>query len=239
MRVLVGTSGYSYREWKGPFYPKKLPASGFLRYYAEHLSTVEINNTFYRMPTTKLVKGWATEVPRGFTFALKAPQRITHSSKLLKSAAAPTRAFVRIARTLGAHLGPLLFQLPPVLRKDVPRLAAFLDTVPAGLRVALEFRHASWFEDDVFEVLRARGAALCVAEGEALVSPLVATANWGYLRLRRDAYSDAVLDRWARRIASQPWKDAFVYLKHDEGAAPGAALRLLSRLKKRLKGRSV
>jgi uncharacterized protein YecE (DUF72 family) len=237
MHVLVGTSGYSYKEWKGPFYPEKLPASGFLRYYAERLSTVEINNTFYRMPTAKLVEGWAAEVPEGFTFALKAPQRITHMAKL-QDASGPTEAFVRIARTLGKRLGPLLFQLPPFLRKDVPRLSAFLATVPADLRVALEFRHASWFEDDVFEALRAHGAALCVAEGEALVSPLVATAEWGYLRLRRDAYPDAVLDEWAGRIASQPWKDAFVFLKHDEGDAPGAALRLIARLKK-LKGRSV
>jgi uncharacterized protein YecE (DUF72 family) len=237
MHVLVGTSGYSYREWKGPFYPEKLPAKGFLRYYAERLATVEINNTFYKVPTSKLVKGWAAEVPEGFTFALKAPQRITHMAKL-KNARGPTQAFVKIARKLGKRLGPLLFQLPPNLHKDVPRLSDFLDTVPAGLRVAVEFRHASWFEDDVFEALRAHGAALCVAEGEALVSPLVATADWGYLRLRRDAYSGAILDKWARRIQSQPWKHAFVYLKHDEGNAPGAALKLIRRLEK-LKGRSL
>jgi uncharacterized protein YecE (DUF72 family) len=232
MNVLVGTSGYSYKEWKGPFYPEKLPASGFLRYYGERLSTVEINNTFYRMPTAKLVQGWAEEVPEGFTFALKAPQRITHIARL-QNAADPTDAFVRIARTLGARLGPLLFQLPPFLRKDVPRLSAFLDIVPQGLRVALEFRHASWFEEDVFEVLRSRNAALCVAEGEALVSPLVATADWGYVRLRRDAYPDEVLAEWAGRIAKQPWREAFVYLKHDEGDAPGAALRLIEAVRPR------
>jgi uncharacterized protein YecE (DUF72 family) len=244
MNVLVGTSGYSYKEWKGPFYPEKLPASQFLRYYAANLSTVEINNTFYRMPTSKLLEGWAAEVPAGFTFALKAPQRITHI-KRLQDAADPTAAFLKTARILGTRLGPLLFQLPPFFKKDVPRLAAFLaevadawasqGTAPASpsLRIALEFRHASWFDDEVFEAMRARGAALCVAEGEELVSPLVATADWGYLRLRRDDYPDDVLQEWAERIAKQAWRQAFVYLKHDEGDAPGAALRLIQKLKGR------
>ena len=232
MRVLVGTSGYSYKEWKGPFYPEKLPASGFLKYYAERFSTVEINNTFYKMPTSKLVEGWAAEVPPGFTFALKAPQRITHS-KRLEGASEATEAFARIARTLGPRLGPLLFQLPPFQKKDVPRLAAFLDEAPEGVRLAFEFRHASWFEDDVFEAMRSKGAALCVAEGEELESPLVATADWGYLRLRRDAYPDDVLEGWAGRIAAQRWKEAFVYLKHDDGDAPGVALQLLQKLKGR------
>ncbi len=234
MNVRVGTSGYSYKEWKGPFYPAKLPASGFLRYYSERLSTVEINNSFYRMPTPKLVEAWAAQVPEGFTFALKAPQRITHVAKLL-DAGELTDAFVRVARTLGARLGPLLFQLPPFLRKDVPRLAAFLEILPRDVRVAFEFRHASWFEDDALGALRSRGAALCVAEGEALVSPLVATADWGYVRLRRDSYPDAVLEDWGARIAGQPWREAFVYLKHDEGDAPAAALKLIEKLK----GRSV
>lgn len=229
MRVLVGTSGYSYKEWRGPFYPKDLPAARFLAYYAERLPTVEINNTFYRMPTAKLALGWAAEVPEPFTFALKAPQRITHVAKLA-NAREPTEAFVKIATTLGARLGPLLFQLPPFLRKDVPRLAAFLEAVPAGPRVAFEFRHPSWFDDEVWAVLRGRGAALCVAEGEALASPVVATADWGYVRLRRDEYPDALLEQWAETIAAQPWKEAFVYLKHDEGDAPSVARRLVERL---------
>jgi uncharacterized protein YecE (DUF72 family) len=229
MRVLVGTSGYSYKEWKGPFYPEDLPAARFLGYYAERLATVEINNTFYRMPTSKLALGWASEVPEGFTFALKAPQRITHSAKL-KDAGELVGAFVRVARELGPRLGPLLFQLPPFLRKDVPRLTEFLAQAPAGVRIAMEFRHVSWFDEDTWEALRAHGASLCVAEGEKLESPMVATADWGYVRLRRDEYPDEVLDTWARKILAQPWKEAFVYLKHDDGDAPGVARRLIERL---------
>jgi uncharacterized protein YecE (DUF72 family) len=232
MRVRVGTSGYSYKEWKGPFYPDKLPAKGYLRYYAERLATVEINNTFYKMPTDKLVAGWAAEVPEGFVFALKAPQRITHIAKLT-NASAPTEAFLKVAGTLGARLGPLLFQLPPFQRKDVPRLSAFLEeTTPSerGLRFAFEFRHESWFDDEVWSLLRAHGASLCVAEGEKIETPLVATAEWGYVRLRRDAYPDEVVADWASRIKGQPWKEAFVFLKHDDGDAPGVATRLVSRL---------
>jgi uncharacterized protein YecE (DUF72 family) len=229
MRVLVGTSGYSYKEWKGPFYPEKLPAKEFLRYYAERLATVEINNTFYKMPSAALVEGWASEVPETFTFAVKAPQRITHMGKLLDTKET-TDAFVRVVDRLGARLGPLLFQLPPFLRKDVPRLAAFLEGVPTGHRVALEFRHPSWFDDEVWSTLRAHGAALCVAEGESLASPLVATADWGYVRLRKDEYPDALLREWATKIAAQPWKDAFVYVKHDEGDAPSVAKRLTEML---------
>ena len=229
MRVMVGTSGYSYKEWKGPFYPEDLPAGRFLGYYAERLATVEINNTFYRMPTSKLALGWASEVPEGFTFALKAPQRITHSAKL-KDAGELVGAFVRVARELGPRLGPLLFQLPPFMRKDVPRLTEFLAQAPAGVRIALEFRHVSWFDEDTWAALRAHGASLCVAEGEKLESPLVATADWGYVRLRRDEYPDEVLDEWARKILAQPWKEAFVYLKHDDGDAPGVARRLIERL---------
>ncbi len=229
MRVLVGTSGYSYKEWKPTFYPKDVPASGFLRYFAERLPTVEINNTFYRMPTAKLVDGWLGEVPPTFTFAVKAPQRITHISKLL-DAKETTEAFVRVVDRLAGRLGPLLFQLPPFLRKDVPRLATFLRGVPAGHRVAFEFRHASWFDDEVWSTLRAHGVALCVAEGEALASPLVATADWGYVRLRKDEYPDALLQAWATKIRAQPWKDAFVYVKHDEGDAPSVAKRLTEML---------
>lgn len=232
MRVLVGTSGYSYKEWKPGFYPKDLPAAHFLRFYGERLPTVEINNTFYRMPTEKLVQGWAAEVPATFTFALKAPQRITHISKL-KDAAQSTETFVRIAGELGSRLGPLLFQLPPFLRKDVALLAAFAQAtraLPQQPRMAFEFRHPSWFDDQVFAALREHGAALCVAEGESLAAPLVATADWGYLRLRRDAYPDDVVLDWARKIRTQSWTEAFVYLKHDEGEAPSVAQRLIDAL---------
>ena len=229
MRVLVGTSGYSYREWKGPFYPAGLAAGRFLRFYGERLPTVEINNTFYRMPTDKLVLGWADEVPEAFTFAVKAPQRITHIAKLA-NAAELTAAFVGFVSKLGPRLGPLLFQLPPFLRKDVPLLAAFLEAAPKGPRYAFEFRHASWFDDDVWATLGAHGAALCVAEGEALESPLVATADWGYVRLRKDQYPDALVASWAERIRSQRWKEAFVYVKHDDGDAPAVAERLTKAL---------
>ncbi|MGH7295154.1 MAG: DUF72 domain-containing protein, partial [Polyangiaceae bacterium] len=207
-------------------------AKAFLRYYAERLGTVEINNTFYRMPTTKLVEGWASEVPEQFTFALKAPQRITHMAKLA-NAGETTEAFLRVASALGARLGALLFQLPPFLKKDVPRLSAFLGSLPAGParpRIAFEFRHASWFDEEVWEALRSHGAALCVAEGEALASPLVATADWWYVRLRRDEYPDGLIQEWAGKIRAQPWKDAYVYLKHDDGDAPGVARRLLAAL---------
>jgi uncharacterized protein YecE (DUF72 family) len=236
MRVLIGTSGYSYKEWKGPFYPDKLPAKDFLRYYAERLTTVEINNTFYRMPSAKLIEGWASEVPDTFTFSIKAPQRITHFAKLV-DAAETTRVFVRTVSALGSRLGPLLFQLPPFLRKDVPRLSAFLDDTcalladhPGGPRIAFEFRHPSWFDDEVWATLKAHGVALCVAEGEAVVSPMVATAEWGYVRLRKDEYPDALLREWAKKIAAQPWKEAYVYVKHDEGDAPGVAKRLVDML---------
>lgn len=232
MHVLVGTSGYSYKEWKGPFYPEDVPARRFLAFYGAHLPTVEINNTFYRMPTTKLVEGWASEVPEAFTFALKAPQRITHIAKL-KDAGELVAAFARVAGTLGPRLGPLLFQLPPFMRKDVDRLSSFLDQIgalPQRPRVAFEFRHASWFDDEVWAALRAHGAALCVAEGEALQAPLVATADWGYLRLRRDAYPDALVSEWAQKILAQPWSEAYVYIKHDEGDAPSVAKRLTEAL---------
>ena len=231
MRVRVGTSGYSYKEWKGPFYPKDLAAAGFLRFYGAAFDTVEINNTFYRMPTATLVEGWAGEVPETFLFSLKAPQRITHIARL-ENADERVAAFVRAASALGPRLGPLLFQLPPFFRKDAAKLAAFLDAMPAGHRVAFEFRHASWFDDEVWAALRRHGAALCVAEGEKLEVPLVATADWGYVRLRRDEYSDEVLAGWAKRILAQPWKEAFVYIKHDEGDAPGVAKRLLTALEK-------
>jgi uncharacterized protein YecE (DUF72 family) len=225
MRVKVGTSGYSYKEWKGPFYPADLPAKDFLRFYASRLPTVEINNTFYRMPNAKLALGWCEEVPEDFTFAVKAPQRITHTAKL-KDTGDTVATFVKAVEPMASRLGPLLFQLPPFLRKDVPRLAEFLARAPAGVKMAFEFRHASWFDDEVWATLRAHGAALCVAEGEKLESPLVATASWGYVRLRRDAYTDEVITGWAERIRAQPWEEAFVYIKHDNGDAPSVALRL-------------
>ena len=229
MRVLTGTSGFSYKEWKGSFYPEDLPADAMLRYYAERLPAVEINNTFYRMPKAELLASWAEQVPDGFRFVLKASQRITHF-KRLKDVSEEVGYFLRVAATLGDRLGPILFQLPPNLKKDLPRLSAFLDVLPAATRAAVEFRHASWFEDDVFEALRARGAALCVAEDEDLATPLVATAGWGYLRLRRPDYGGPEVQAWADRVRGQSWEDAYVFFKHeDAGAGPRLAAQMLSR----------
>jgi uncharacterized protein YecE (DUF72 family) len=226
MRVLAGTSGFSYKEWKGSFYPEGLPAEAMLRYYSERLPAVEINNTFYRMPKPALLEGWLGQVGRGFRFALKASQRITHH-KRLKDAGEEVGYFFQVAATLGERLGPALFQLPPNLKKDLPRLEAFLGTIPAGRRAAFEFRHASWFEEDVFEVLQSRGAALCIAEDEDLATPLVATADWGYLRLRRQDYTEADVAVWAERVRGQKWVEAYVFFKHeDAGSGPKLAARL-------------
>jgi uncharacterized protein YecE (DUF72 family) len=227
MRALVGTSGYSYKEWKGKFYPEDLSAKGMLPFYAARLRTVEINNTFYRMPSEKLMRDWADLVPEGFVFALKAPQRITHQGRL-KDVNEVVLTFLRIAAGLGDKMGPLLFQLPPFMKKDVARIEDFLMRLPSGLRVALEFRHASWFDEEVYETLRTHRAALCTAEGEGLASPLVATTDWGYLRLRLGVYTDEAIAAWAQRLHRACWKEAFIYFKHDEGEAPAFAARLLA-----------
>lgn len=230
MRIAVGTSGYAYKEWKGSFYPADLPADGMLRFYGSRFRAVEINNTFYRMPTEKVLVAWAADVPDGFTFVLKASQRITHR-KRLKDAGEEVAYFLKTANVLGPKLGPTLFQLPPNLKKDLPRLQEFLGHVPEIWRAAFEFRHASWFDDEVFAALKGHNAALVIAdtdpeEGETdpLVVPTVATADWGYLRLRRAAYQAADLKRWAGTITSQRWHDAFVFFKHEEaGAGPKLA----------------
>lgn len=231
MRIAVGTSGYAYKEWKGTFYPADLPADGMLRYYGERFGTVEINNTFYRMPSEKVLLAWAAEVPDHFTFVLKASQRITHR-KRLKDAGEDVSYFLRVANVLGSKLGPTLFQLPPNLKKDLPRLVDFLALVPSTWRAAFEFRHASWFDDEVFAALKSHNAALCVADADpagegdadALVVPFVSTADWGYLRLRRAEYTKPDLQRWATQVTSQPWGEAFVFFKHeDAGAGPKLA----------------
>ena len=225
MRLLTGTSGFSYKEWKGSFYPEDLPASGMLRYYAEHFPAVEINNTFYRMPSEKVLKQWADDVPDGFTFVLKASQQITHR-KRLKDAADPVAYFFRIAAVLADRLGPTLVQLPPNLKKDVARLDDFLATLPDGARTAFEFRHDSWFDDDVYAALAARGAALCIADSEDLETPFRDTASWGYLRLRRVGYEAPDLERWVERIRATSWSDVFVFFKHeDAGTGPRLARR--------------
>jgi uncharacterized protein YecE (DUF72 family) len=236
MRMLTGTSGYSYKEWLGHFYPEKLPADEMLRHYATRLATVEINNTFYRMPSMPLLERWAQEVPAGFVFTLKASQRITHV-KRLKDASEVVAEFLRRAAGLGDRLGVILFQCPPTLRKDVPRLRDFLAVLPDRLRVALEFRHDSWHDDEVYETLGARGAALCVAEDDAGSTPFVRTSGDAYLRLRRSRYDDSDLRAWIDRLTAQPLERAWVYFKHeDEAVAPLFAGRMAELWKERARG---
>ena len=228
MNLLVGTSGYSYKEWKGSFYPEKHPDKQMLRYYGERFRTVEINATFYAMPKESVLKGWMSEVPANFSFVLKAPQQITHHRKL-KDVDDAVAYFLKVSTTLGDRLGPLLFQLPPFLRKDMPVLRSFLSLIPEDRRVAMEFRHASWFDDEVFELLRAQNTALCIAEAEGdLEVPFVSTADWGYLRLRMPDYGDRELKEWRGRIEKQHWKDAYIFFKHeDEGKGPKMAARFM------------
>lgn len=229
MELHVGTSGYSYKEWKGIFYSEDLPAAEMLRYYGERLNGVEINSTFYRMPKASVLEDWASQVPDAFRFSIKASQKITHH-KRLKEAAEETDYLVRTVGVLGARLGVILFQLPPNLKKDLERLGAFLALLPAGVPVAFEFRHPTWHDAEVFDALRAHGAALCCAdteedEGDA---PLVSTAGWGYLRLRKPDYAPADMERWAQRVRAQPWDRAFVFFKHeDAGAGPRLAAAFL------------
>ena len=234
MRVLVGTSGYSYKEWKGTFYPEDLKEAGMLRFYAERFKTVEINNTFYRMPGKDMLERWAGEVPEDFTFVLKASRRITHEKRLAGDAADSVAYLFRTAEALGPRLGPVLFQLPPFFKKDVPRLRDFLARLPEDRPAAFEFRHESWFHDEVYDALRAGGAALCSADTDESGeegAPLVPTAGWGYLRLRRADYAEDDLARWAERILAQAWDRAFVFFKHEEaGKGPAMAGRLAVRL---------
>jgi len=230
VRLHVGTSGFAYKEWKGPFYPEDLAAGDMLRYYGERLNTVEINNTFYRMPTVSVLEAWAEQVPETFRFSIKASQKITHRRRL-KGAEEETDYLVRTVRILGPRLGVLLFQLPPNLKKDVERLSAFLETVPRDIPAAFEFRHETWMDEEVYDALRAHGAALCCAdteEGEE-DAPLISTTSWGYLRLRRPAYERTDLERWGARIGAQLWERAFVFFKHeDEGAGPKMAAQFYS-----------
>ena len=225
MRLLAGTSGYGYREWKGSFYPEKLPTTEYLRFYAERFPAVEINSSFYNLPTEAQLAQWLNEAPADFIFVLKAWQQITHR-KRLKEIEEPLVAFLKAARVLDTRLGPIFFQLPPNFKKDLPRLESLLSLVPDDVRLAFEFRHTSWFEDDVHEALRARGAALCIAHGEAVDTPMTATAGWGYVRLRGVDYDDDALTDWVGRVLDQPWSEAFVFFKHEEtGSGPRLARR--------------
>lgn len=228
MKLWVGTSGYSYKPWVGNFYPERLAAKDMLRFYASRLPAVEINNTFYRLPKESVLQSWAEQVPAEFRFVIKASQRITHV-KRLKDTASETEYLFRVATALGPNLGAMLFQLPPNLRKDIERLKTFLSLLPGDSAVAFEFRHPSWFDDEVFTCLRERNSALCMAETEETQSSnLISTATWGYVRLRRPDYSPADLSNWKERILAQSWDHAYIFFKHeDDGIGPKLAAEFI------------
>lgn len=221
MKLLAGTSGFAFKEWKGSFYPADCKDDAMLGLYASKFPAVEINNTFYRLPKEHVLLEWAGQVPVPFTFAIKASQRITHYARLKPECASAVDFLLKNTSSLGGRLGPILFQLPPNLKRDDDRLRAFLDTLPTGRRYTIEFRHESWFDDDVFDALRARDIAMCVTEQPEFASPPVPTASWGYARLHRFDYDDAMLAEWAKKIAAQPWGEAYVFFKHDEGIGSG------------------
>ena len=234
MRIWTGTSGFAYKEWKGRFYPEKLPARAMLSHYAGELPAVEINNTFYRLPKVDLLAKWADQVPERFRFSIKASRRITHFKRLGLSGADETTYLVETCATLGSRLGVILFQLPPYLKKDASRLAAFLGLLPEGTPAAFEFRHPSWFDDEVRTLLADRDFALVHADvdeppaGPPDAAPL-SGGTWGYLRMRRLGYTRDELERWMKRIRRQGWNDAFVFFKHeDEAAGPAMAKDFLS-----------
>jgi uncharacterized protein YecE (DUF72 family) len=227
-RLAAGASGYSFKEWKGSFYPAAIKPEAMLAWYAERLPTVEINNTFYQMPRVAVLETWANTVPAGFRFAIKASRRITHIARLKPETAADSVDYLyRNLAALGAKRGPVLFQLPPAMKKDLGRLTAFLGLLPQGHAAAFEFRNATWFSDDVYRALQAAGAALCLSEREDNAPPpLVETAAWGYVRLRLESYADDDLRRWAERLAATGWREIFVYFMH-EPTAPAYAQALM------------
>jgi len=230
--IWVGTSGYNYPEWKGSFYPQKLPAAKMLPFYAQSFNTVEINYTFYRIPNTKILAGWSRDTPAGFRLTLKAPKRITHIARL-RDCGELLEYFLRVSATLEAKRGALLFQLPPYFRRDLAVLDAFLAQLPADTCAAFEFRHASWMDTEVFARLRARNLALCIADSEKFSTPLEITASYGYFRLRDEGYTAEDLRRWADLIRTNTalCSDVYVYFKHEEaGKGPQFARLLLEAL---------
>ena len=228
MNLHVGTSGYSYKEWKGNFYPEDLPPKEMLAYYSRHLPAVEINNTFYRLPQASMIENWREQVPESFRFSIKATQRITHI-KRLKNCSEETRYLLDTASLLGDRLGVVLFQLPPNSKKDLERLCEFLDCLPEKIRCAFEFRHESWFEDDTFATLQAKNCALVVSDTDAKpLDDIISTADWGYLRMRKTSYEPQDLKEWMKRVRNQKWSDAFIFFKHeDEGVGPKLAAKFL------------
>jgi uncharacterized protein YecE (DUF72 family) len=230
--IWVGTSGYNYPEWKGSFYPADLAAAKMLPYYASHFPTVEINYTFYRAPTEKILDGWSRATPDPFKLTLKAPKRITHDARL-RDCGEKVRQFLETAAALGPKLGVLLFQLPPNLKKDLALFDAFLDAFPPRVSATFEFRHPSWFDADVFDRLRSRNLALCVADSEKLSAPVETTASYGYFRLRDEGYTPADIEHWAGVVANaaEGREDVFVYFKHeDAGKGPEFAKALMAHL---------
>ena len=221
MRLLAGTSGYAFKEWKGSFYPGDLKDAGMLGFYATRFPTVEINNTFYRLPKENVLQDWASQVPESFTFAIKASQRITHFARLKPESKELVYYLMKNTELLGAKLGPVLFQLPPNMKKDLERLQTFLEFLPGGRRFAFEFRHSSWFDEDVVEALRAKDVAMTIIDQDDFATPPIASASWGYIRLHRLDYDTKALTEWAGRVKEQPWSEAYVYFKHDEGVGSG------------------
>lgn len=226
MDVWIGTSGYSYPKWKGSFYPEDLSNKDMLSYYGTKLRSVEINNTFYRMPRENVLENWAESVPDGFRFALKASRRITHF-KRLKDAGEETEYLVTTAAALADRAGVILYQLPPNFKRDDERLSTFVDQLPNPGTSAFEFRHASWFDETVFDILRNRNCALCLAEtDEGDDAPIVETADWTYLRLRKTAYSEDELETWNDRLRESSWGRVYAFFKHeDAGVGPALATR--------------
>ncbi len=231
--IWVGTSGYNYPEWKGSFYPGDLATAKMLPFYAARFPTVEINYTFYRMPTEKLVTGWAAQTPSPYKLTLKAPRRITHDSRL-KNCGDLVNGFCGAAGALGDKLGALLFQLPPNFKKDLVVFDEFLTELPPKACGAFEFRHASWLDDSVFERLAARNLALCVADSEKMSTPVRITADYAYFRLRDEGYTADDVKRWADTVARETasCREVFVYFKHEEqGKGPEFARLLMDHLR--------
>ena len=229
MNLFVGTSGYSYKEWKGSFYPKTLPAKEMLPYYAEHFKAVELNNTFYRLPKPEMLDNWKAQVPEDFRFTMKASQGITHFRRL-KDATGATRFMLERVSALEDRLGAVLFRLPEDFKKDLARLEIFLKGLPEDTPAAFEFRHPTWFDDDVLALLRSYNRVLCVSDRDEMpMSHIDKTADWGYLRLRRVNYSESDLKQWIKRIKAEQWKETYVFFKHeDEGTGPKLAARFIA-----------
>ncbi|HZW38762.1 MAG TPA: DUF72 domain-containing protein [Ignavibacteriaceae bacterium] len=228
MNLYVGTSGYSYKEWKGNFYPSDLSEKKMLKYYAEHFNTVEINNTFYRMPKADVLKSWKNDVPVDFKFIIKSPKRITHSKNIESND--PINYLINTVQVLDNNLGPILFQFPPYFKKYMDRLQPFVETIPDNIKAAFEFRHQSWFDDEVYAFLREHNFALCLSDTEENpINDIIPTADWIYLRLRRLEYNDKSLKAIQKKIIEHNWKDAYIFFKHeDEGKGPAFANKFLN-----------